>query len=53
MDKTRKLVVDHSFTTLIHPFPTLRRDRGVPDLRACGATTRFSINIFEEKKVHL
>ncbi|MCP3671045.1 MAG: hypothetical protein GY814_11560 [Gammaproteobacteria bacterium] len=25
----RKLVVDHRFATLIHPLPTLHRDRGL------------------------
>jgi hypothetical protein len=44
VDKTRKLVVDHRFTTLIHPLPTLRRDRGAAGLSACGATTRFLKN---------
>jgi hypothetical protein len=48
VDKTRKLVVDHRFTTLIHPLPTLRRDRGLPGLSACGATTR--IFIIKEKR---
>jgi hypothetical protein len=41
VDKTHKLVVDHRFTTLIHPLPTLRRDRGLRGLSACGATTGF------------
>jgi hypothetical protein len=44
MDKTRMLVIDHSFTTLNHPLPTLRRDRELPGLSACGATTRFFYN---------
>ncbi|MCP4486744.1 MAG: hypothetical protein GY820_05405 [Gammaproteobacteria bacterium] len=30
---------DHSFTTLIHPLPTLRRDQGVQKQNACGTTT--------------
>ncbi|MCP4046754.1 MAG: hypothetical protein GY732_12300 [Gammaproteobacteria bacterium] len=34
---------DHSFTTLIHPLPTLRRDQEAPGQNACGATTGFYI----------
>ncbi|MCP5013117.1 MAG: hypothetical protein GY942_24325 [Aestuariibacter sp.] len=32
---------DHSFTTLIHPLPTLRRDQEAPGQNACGTTTEF------------
>ncbi|MCP3891740.1 MAG: hypothetical protein GY702_23155 [Desulfobulbaceae bacterium] len=34
---------DHSFTTLIHPLPTLRRDKGAQKQNACGTTTGFLI----------
>ncbi len=34
---------DHSFTTLIHPLPTLRRDKRSQKQNACGATTGFLI----------
>ncbi len=34
---------DHSFTTLIHPLPTLRRDKQSQKQNACGATTEFLI----------
>ncbi|MCP4048901.1 MAG: hypothetical protein GY732_23245 [Gammaproteobacteria bacterium] len=38
---------DHSFTTLIHPLPTLRRDKEAPGQNACGATTGFYIKNME------
>ncbi len=44
---------DHSFTTLIHLLPTLRRAQEVRQQNACGATTGFLYNILKEKKVHL
>ncbi len=34
---------DHSFTTLIHPLPTLRRDKQSQKQNACGATTGILI----------
>ncbi|MCP3689901.1 MAG: hypothetical protein GY784_15965 [Gammaproteobacteria bacterium] len=34
---------DHSFTTLIHPLPTLRRDQTVHEHNAYGATAGFDI----------